>query len=149
MATETNKVQAQSAANASLQPLNALAGEWTLEIVLPSNPPMVVPGRATFEWIEGGAFLLERWEAARLAIIGADDTTGAYTMLYYDSRAVSRLYQMSLKDGVWKLWRDAPGFSQRFEGKFSADGKTITAFWEKSTDGVTWELDFDMTYRKV
>jgi hypothetical protein len=25
---------------------------------------------------------------------------------YYDSRGVARIYQMSLNDGGWKLWRD-------------------------------------------
>ena len=56
---------------------------------------------------------------------------------------------MSLRDGVWKLWRDAPGFSQRFEGRFSDDGKTISGRWEKSADGVQWEHDFDLTYTRV
>jgi hypothetical protein len=37
-------------------------------------------------------------------------------MLYFDSRSVSRIYQMSLSAGVWKLWREAPSFAQRFEG---------------------------------
>jgi hypothetical protein len=56
---------------------------------------------------------------------------------------------MSLRDGVWKLWRNAPGFSQRFEGQFSEDGRTITAYWEMSRDDATWQLDFHMTFTKV
>jgi len=52
-------------------------------------------------------------------------------------------------EGVWKLWRNSPGFSQRFEGHFSADRNTITARWEKSFDGSTWEHDFDLMYSKV
>ncbi len=28
---------------------------------------------------------------------------------YYDSHGVARIYQMSLNDGVWKLWREASG----------------------------------------
>jgi hypothetical protein len=70
-------------------------------------------------------------------------------MLYFDSRAVSRIYQMSLSDGVWKLWREAPSFSQRFTGTFSDDGRIIRDRWEKSTDGSQWEHDFDLTYTKV
>jgi len=52
-------------------------------------------------------------------------------------------------DGVWKLWRDAPGFSQRFTGTFSDDGRTIKGRWEKSGDGAQWDHDFDLTYTKV
>jgi hypothetical protein len=82
-------------------------------------------------------------------IIGPDDAAGTYCVLHYDSRGVSRIYQMSLSDGVWKVWRDFPGFSQRFSGNFSEDGNTITASWEKSVDGSKWEHDFDLTYTKL
>jgi hypothetical protein len=108
-----------------------------------------------FAWQEDGAFLVEHAAAEQpefpssTAMIGCDDTTEMYSMLYYDSRGIARIYQMTLRDGVWKQWRHAPGFSQRFEGTFSDDVKTITAHWEKSADGVQWELDFDLTYTKV
>lgn len=70
-------------------------------------------------------------------------------MLSWDSRGIARIYQMSLQDGVWKQWRNAPGFWQRFEGTFSADGRSITGRAEKSVDGVRWELDFELTYTRV
>jgi hypothetical protein len=56
---------------------------------------------------------------------------------------------MSLNKSIWKIWRNSPGFSQRFEGKFSEDGKTITAHWENSSDSSTWEHDFNLTYTKL
>lgn len=83
-----------------------------------------------------------------ISVIGRDDSAKAYSLLYFDSRGVSRLYEMSLEDGAWKRWREAPGFSQRFIGTFS-DGNTITTRWEKSSDGVNWEYDLDLTYTKV
>jgi len=43
-------------------------------------------------------------------IIGRDESTEAYSVLYHGERGVCRIYQMSLADGIWKLWRDAPGF---------------------------------------
>ena len=70
-------------------------------------------------------------------------------MLYTDARGVYRVYPMSLGDGVWKMWREAPGFFQRFTGTVSRDGNTITSCWEKSRDGSRWEHDFDVTYTKV
>jgi hypothetical protein len=56
---------------------------------------------------------------------------------------------MTLRDGVWKLWRDAPDpFPQRFRGALSDDGGTIACRWEKAPDGSRWEADIDITYRK-
>jgi hypothetical protein len=82
-------------------------------------------------------------------LISRDESTSSYTVLYYDTRKVSRVYEMSMSDGTWKIWRNSPDFSQRFDGKFSDDGDIITAHWEKSSDGSTWEHDFDVTYTKV
>lgn len=122
-------------------------------------------GRATFDWLDDGAFLVYRGEAEdtseapaeivensplpTVSIIGLDGSSEQFTMLYADARDVFRVYQMSLGDGVWKLWRDAPEFSQRFTGTFGDDGDTITGYWEYSEDGADWEHDFDLTYTKV
>jgi hypothetical protein len=112
-------------------------------------------GRVTFEWLEDGAFLIQRSNPeqgvfpASAMIIGRDDPLEIYSVLYHDSRGVSRIYQMSLRDNEWKMWRQAPGFSQRFFGTISADGKSIQARWEKSEDGMHWEHDFDLIYTKV
>jgi hypothetical protein len=81
--------------------------------------------------------------------MGRDETSGEYSVLYADARGVSRVYQMSFEDGVWRLWRKAPGFNQRFEGRLSTDSRTIEAHWQKSEDGKTWELDFDLKYVKT
>ena len=47
------------------------------------------------------------------------------------------------------MWREAPGLWQRYEGCVSMNGKTITARWEKSSEGTTWEHDFDVTYTNI
>ena len=134
--------------------LDALAGEWSMEAVFPFDPPVTGRGRVSFEWLSEGSFLVQRWEVEHrdapdgIAIIGPDGSDGGYRQHYFDTRGVSRVYEMSLRDGVWKLWRDSPGFSQRFTGTFGDDGNTITGFWEKSGDGEAWEHDFDLAYTK-
>lgn len=149
--------------NPDLERLNRFVGEWELEV--PLDGQTIRGGRETFEWLEDGAFLVHRSEAGDLSeaptewvenaprsavsIIGLDDTSEQFTMLYADSRDVFRVYQMSLSDGVWKLWRDAPEFSQRFTGTFNDDGDVIEGTWERSDDGVDWEVDFDLTYTRV
>ena len=151
--------------NPILKRLDALVGEWEMRAVIGGHS--LSGARSEFEWLEGGAFLrqhqhLEGQAAASViagralespfpntAIIGLDDSDETFYMLYADARGVFRVYRMSLSDGVWKIWRDAPGFFQRFTGTFSADGNTITACWEGSSDGSNWKHDFDLTYEKV
>ena len=154
----TTTTQPLHKTNPALEQLDVLAGEWNVEMSAMSfhpDPAAVASWRVSFEWLEGGIFMLQREEAISpdipygTWIIGPDDAAGTYCVLHYDSRGVSRIYQMSLSNGVWKVWRDFPGFSQRFSGTFSEDGKTITASWEKSLDGSKWEHDFDLKYTKV
>jgi len=144
--------------NPALERLGVFVGEWNIEITSMSfqaDKTAVVRGRTSFDWIEGGAFLIQHSELPNsdfprsTSVIGPDDTAETYSMLYFDSRGVSRIYQMSLSGDVWKLWRDLPGFSQRFMGTFSEDHNLITARWEKSSNGSNWELDFNLTYIRV
>lgn len=112
-----------------------------------------IEGRAGFEWFEGGRFLLYRAHADRpdvpdsLSLIGAPDE--ALSMYYFDSRGVHRVYRVSFEDGIWRMWRDAPGFAQRFQASFSDDGNTIAGLWELSRDGSTWDDDLAITYRRA
>ena len=82
-------------------------------------------------------------------VVGGDDASDEYTALYSDSRGVRRVYHMTLSGGVWKSWRDAPGFNQRYIGKIGGDGKAIAGQWEFSEDGDSWKVDFDLNYTKV
>lgn len=149
--------------NPVLRRLDALVGEWEMEMTIDGQT--LGGGRATFDWLEDGAFLVQHAEAddmseapaevvensplPTVSIIGLDDSSEQFTMLYADARDIFRVYQMSLSDGVWKLWRDAPGFSQRFTGTFSDDGDTINGTWEISDNDAQWEHDFDLTYTRV
>jgi len=106
----------------------------------------------------GGQYLVERAEIPgapdSIAIVSVDPDKDSYTQHYFDSRGVVRVYAMTFSDGLWTLLRDSPDFTpldfwQRFKATFSEDGNTITGAWENSADGVSWEHDFHLTYRKV
>ena len=144
--------------NSALERLGIFVGEWDIEITAMSfqaDKTAVVHGHASFEWTEDGAFLRQHSQIPNsdfprsTSVIGPDDAAEAYCMLYFDSRGVSRIYQMSLNANTWKLWRDFPGFSQRFIATFSDDRNVMTARWERSSDGSNWELDFRETYTRV
>ncbi len=143
--------------NPALVDLEFLSGEWDTEL---SNAPFLPSrgdtghGHVTCEWIEDGALLVMRQSehsgnppSARWTI-GRDESDSDYRVLYFDNRGVSRVYEMSLTGGSWKMWRNTPGFSQRFEGRISPDRNIIVSHWEKSFDGVTWEHDFDIKYTR-
>ncbi len=84
-----------------------------------------------------------------IAIFGSDDATEEVCMLYFDERGVSRRYAATLRDNVWKLWRDAPGFAQRFTGTITDNGDAIQGIWELSEDGAPWKRDMELKYTRV
>lgn len=132
-----------------VQALDALVGDWAL------GDPSAPLGRTSFSWLEGGHFLVQRWtvdipEAPDgIAILGQDEASGGLVQHYYDSRGIARVYRMRLEGGTWELWRDGPDFWQRFTGRFSEDGGTITGAWEISPDGSSWQHDFDLVYTRL
>jgi hypothetical protein len=150
----------KSVSNPALKPLEVLIGNWDVEL---SNASFLQSksdkrkGTYRIELLENGGFLVIRQTFDKPPsppvgswIIGRDDSEENYSVLYYDDRGVSRRYEMSFNNTVWKIWREAPPFWQRFEAHISSDGQTITATWELSNDnGKNWEHDFDLIYQRA
>jgi hypothetical protein len=141
--------------NPALEPLSVLVGTWNTVGTHPLVPGTTFHGRTTFDWLEGGAFLImhsqidEPGIPSAIAVFGSDDTTGECSMLYFDERGVSRRYEVSLRERVLRWWRDDPAFSQRFTGAIAADGRTIVGRGELSRDGAGWEPDLQLTYTRA
>jgi hypothetical protein len=152
--TPSSKYEA-SRPNPALKPLSFLIGEWTTVGTHGLVPGTTYHGRTSFEWLEGGAFLMMRSAIdepdipSGIAIFGSDDDLGEYFMLYFDERGVSRRHDVSLHDNVLKWWRTAPGFSQRNTLTIENGGRTMVGKGELSKDGVSWEKDLDLTYTRV
>ena len=147
----------RSIANPALKSLDLLIGEWETELSNASFLPNVsdtLKGKASFDSLENNGFLVLRQGGHPLPwarwLIGRDESDENYSMLYFDNRGVSRKYEMSFEGGIWKIWRHATGFWQRFKGKISKDGKTIIGHWERSMDeGKNWDHDFDLNYFRI
>ena len=113
-------------AEQALRKLEPLIGEWSMEATSASGEPWPGGGRMVFEWHDSGAHLVQRGtvdhpEAPNnISIIGCDAANETYVQLYSDARGVCRIYEMSIDDKEWKLWRNGEPFSQRFIGTFSA-----------------------------
>jgi hypothetical protein len=142
----------QPARDPQLEALNALVGTWALEATHPAVPSAVVRGEAAVEWLEGERFLIHRASNDHpdfpdsISVIGLVDD--ALSMYYFDSRGVHRIYEVAMEGSSWRMWRDAPGFSQRFTGTFEDGGDTIAGQWELSRDDETWDDDLRITYRR-
>jgi hypothetical protein len=138
-----------------IQDLEPLVGAWTTEVRLPPGGGEPVRGGTTFEWLEGGGYLVQRTVMddpifpRGVMVIGPAAGGDRIVQHYFDSRGVARIYDIRLTDGVLTLWRDDDDFAQRYTGRISADGRTIEGAWEICDDGETWRHDFDLTYTKV
>lgn len=145
----------QPTAEAALRALDRLVGEWSLHAQPPDGEPWPGGGRAVFEWHSSGAHLIERStvdlpEAPDgVSIVGCDAANGTYFQLYSDERGVCRVYEMSIDEHEWKLWRTGEPFAQRFTGTFSDDGQTIVGQWELAEDGTSFRVDFNLTYTRI
>ena len=146
--------QEASKPNPALEPLGAFIGTWDTVGTHSMMPGTTLHGRTSFEWLEGGAFLVIHSEIDEpgiptgIVIIGSDDAKAKLFMLYFDERGVSRVFEVSFRDNVLKWWRDAPGFSQRFTGTLNDDRNTIVGVSELSRDDSTWQRDLELTYTR-
>lgn len=157
----------------TLQPLkllDRLVGTWTTEATHPAVSGLTVNGTVRIEWLEGERFLIHRAHSDHpdfpdsISIIGltamdrvetvqdfapTPDGNSSLRMHYYDSRGVFRVYDVSIDETSWRIWRNAPGFSQRFMGVVADGGDTIAGRWQLSRDDVQWNDDLEITYRRA
>ena len=77
------------------------------------------------------------------AVVGLDDHSDAFTMLYTDSRGVCRTYRMRLDANIWTLEsQPAPDFFQRFAGTASDNRTAIDGRWEDNSVALAKSLWF-------
>ncbi len=143
----------QTVRSPELAAFDRLVGEWTLEATHPMFPSTVVKGHMTYEWLEGERFLIQRSSNDHpdfpdsISVIGfADEELTAH---YFDSRGVFRIYRVAMEGDTLRMWRDAPGFSQRMETKLSHDGTTFAGVGQLSRDDETWDDDLAVTFTRV
>jgi len=151
----------------NLERLDRWVGQWLTEAAHPAFGDLVVHGTVEVEWLEGVRFLIHRARNDHrdfpdsISIIGyvdcdrVDDPLGGepkstenLCMHYFDSRGVFRLYDLSVDDEAWRIWRSAAGLSQRFTGLFSDDGDTLDGRWDLSEDDQNWVGDLRIIYRR-
>jgi len=134
-----------------LEPFDALIGTWDTEATHPLVDA-VVSGTVTFEWLEGGHFLVQRSHNEHelfpdaISVIGAPETGDGLVMEYFDSRGVRRTYGVSLDDGVLRYWRNDPGFDQRFSARLAHD--SFEGLAQLARVPGDWQDDLKTIYRR-
>ena len=141
-------------AREKLEPFATLIGEWTIEMTHPMLEDAVVRGRATYEWLEGGRFLIQRSVNEHpafpdsLSVIGVMEGEDDLSMQYFDSRGVHRVYAIGFDGRELTIARDAPGFDQRCSARLSDDGSTLAGVWQLNQDDQGFRDDLAFTYRR-
>jgi hypothetical protein len=135
----------------ALAPFDALIGTWDTEATHPMFDG-VVAGSVTFEWLEGGRFLVQRSHNDHelfpdaICVIGAPEAGDGLVMEYFDSRGVRRTYGISIDGGALRIWRDDPAFAQRFSA--SLDHDAFEGLWQLARTPGDWRDDLRVTYRR-
>jgi hypothetical protein len=134
-----------------LEPFDVLIGTWATE-AKHRLLDAVVRGSVTYEWLEGGRFLIQRSRSEHesfpdgISVIGAPESGEGLVMEYFDSRGVRRTYGISLEDGVLRTWRDHPGFDQRFSAKLGPD--VFEGVFQLAETPGDWKDDMTVIYRR-
>jgi hypothetical protein len=116
-----------------LEGLSKLVGTW--------NVTGGAQGQVTYEWMEGGFFLIQHVDLEQdgvrhkgIEIIGHEQTFGAppsedIKSRYYDSNGATLDYVYEVEGDTLTIWGGERGSPAYYKGRFSADGTTCSGAW--------------------
>jgi hypothetical protein len=128
--------------NPALKSLDVMVGTWDLK-GRESGIDGELHGQVTFEWMEGGFYLVQRVDidyAGRkitgTEYIGYDESSEALKSYFFSNEGpgpfggVALEYVWEVWDGALTIWGGFVGSPANVKGKFSDDHNTITGRWE-------------------
>ena len=128
--------------------LDRLLGTWgiTMHHSAMSEP---ITGRQRYERVLDGAFVLQRWTYDHPDLPDAMALLSNDRYHYFDVRGITRVFDFEVDEAGWSMIRLDEDFSQRSTARFRGPD-IVESIGEVSHDnGVTWQPDFTMTYRRV
>ena len=141
--------------NPALQPLAFLVGEWATTGTHPAFPDEPLPGKTSFAWAEGGAFLLMRSQTDHedfpdgVAVFASDNVLRTITMCWFDERGISRLCPVIVRDGAVHWHHDDPAFMQRLTITAGPDGRHMSSTGEMAKNGGEWTADLSQVFVRL
>ncbi|MBC8035110.1 MAG: hypothetical protein H7Y03_13245 [Chitinophagaceae bacterium] len=134
--------------NILLKSLDRLVGSW--ETSDPSGAD-AVKGQSTFEWMEGGNFLVQHInlsEAKGIEIIGYDEKSNSLKSHYFEGSTGKHLeYTYQLEDDTLTVSIDMPTAKGQFIGKFNDDNSEYKGRWDWMQDGK--KMGFEAKMNKI
>jgi hypothetical protein len=147
----------------------SIAGRWATDGYVIADPPVPVTGFDTYEVLAGGYFLVHHVDVTvgeqpvrAIEIIGEPEPSGdGFLARSFDDRGSWEVMRVTVDDeGVFHFAggpdvapaaRPADGetASVRSTLTLAADGGSMTALWERSPDGRTWEPWMRISFRKL
>jgi hypothetical protein len=152
------------------QRLGALVGWWrSAGHIVGDDPPVPITGTDIYEWLPGGFFLVHRVDVVigeqrvqALELIGEyDPAADSFTARSYDNLGDVTIMRARVDEqGVWRFTGGADtarvarpaadaGGAVRSTLTVSADRSGMTARWERSDDGASWQPWMDMTFTRM
>ncbi|HET6505624.1 MAG TPA: hypothetical protein VFG42_02435 [Baekduia sp.] len=131
---------------------DTLIGHWSTESTHPKLDAAVT-GHTTFEWLPGDRYLIQRAHNDHesfpdsISVIGPRESGDSLLMEYFDSRGVRRTYDISCDAGTLHIWRDAPGFDQRYTA--ALDDESFTGLWQLAESPGAWHDDVAVSYHRI
>jgi hypothetical protein len=114
----------------ALRSLDRLVGTWELS--------GDVGGRVTYEWMEGGYFLLQRvdlgQEGTGMEVIGHErgfqaEPSADVKSRFYSSTGATLDYVYEIDGDTLTIWFGERGSPAYYRGEFSGDGNTLAGAW--------------------
>jgi hypothetical protein len=147
--------------------LTAIAGRWRTSGHVVGDPQIPVVGTDIYDVLPGGHFLVHhvdvtvgsQWVRA-IEIIGEPDDEDGYLARSYDSDGNAEVMHLRIDDdGVFHFAgggeiapaahpHDTPTARVRSTLTVASDRASMTARWERSEDGVTWQPWMDIAFAR-
>jgi hypothetical protein len=128
--------------NPALKSLDVMVGAWELK-GRESGPDGEIHGRPTFEWMEGGFYLVQHVDIDYIGrrivgteYIGYDEENDNLRSYFFSNEGpepfgrVALEYVWEVGDDTFTIWGGEVGSPASFMGKFTDDRDTITGLWE-------------------
>ena len=159
---------ADTPADTDHERLWAIAGDWATSGHVVGDPPVPVSGSDVYEVLPGGHFLVHHvdvvvgtQEVRAIEIIGERaPRADSFLARSYDSQGKMELMEVTVDDeGVFHFSggaeiaaaaqpADAPTARVRSTLRIAPDRNSMTALWERSEDGATWDRWMDMSFTR-
>ena len=111
--------------------------------------PEPITGRQRYERVLDGAFVLQQWTYDHPDFPDAMALLSEDQYYYFDVRGIMRVFDLDVDDSGWSTIRLDEDFSQRQTARFRGPDAVESTGEVSHDNGVTWQPDFTMAYRRV